>query len=232
MAAACQRVRCQSNFGLHPSVLAQVKRENADDFCTIMKWSLVLGGVAWLTLGDTAQASQTLSDFNNTGFDLSYGTWIPLNPVQTLHATYVDICNAATSNGGAGLDVLQLDISGNTDVVMEARLDPGNLAATVNLVFWDADGTAAKYTFNTSSLNTVSFTSLQVPFSSFSSAVAGSTAGLDLAHITKWDIEGDQVGSEQFSMQFDRVYVVPEPGVFPAIALFATGGMLLVKRRK
>lgn len=188
--------------------------------------------MACLTLGGVAQANQTLQDFNNTGFDLSYGTWIPLNTSQTLFPTYVDICNTATSNGGAGMDVLQLDISGHTDVVMDARLDPGNLAATVSLAFWDADGTEARYTFNTSALNTVSFTSLQASFSSFSTVIAGSSPGLDLAHITEWDIEGDQVGSELFAMQFDQVYVVPEPGVLPAITLLTAAGMIWMRRRK
>jgi hypothetical protein len=110
-----------------------------------MKWRRLLMGAVLAGVGPfAAKADLTLADWNNTGFDLSYGTWIPLNACLTLNPTYAEISGAATANGGAGFDVIQLDLSGYTDVVLDARLVPGNVTSTLNVRFWDADGTSAK----------------------------------------------------------------------------------------
>ncbi|HAM70808.1 MAG TPA: hypothetical protein DCM86_04110 [Verrucomicrobiales bacterium] len=197
-----------------------------------MKWGAIFGCAAAAALSPaTARASLTLTDWNNTGFDLSYGSWIPLNTCLTTTPGYAEISGAATSNGGAGFDVIQLDLTGYTDMVLDARAVAGNQAPTLNVVFWDLDGTEARYTFSTGLLNTSTFTSLQASFASFSLDIAGSTPGLDLAHITEWDVEGNQVGTEQFSIQFDQAYVVPEPGVRPMLGIGAALGILMLLPR-
>ena len=44
-----------------------------------------------------AQASLSLTDWNGTGFDLSYGSWIPLNTCLTTTGSYAEISGTADS---------------------------------------------------------------------------------------------------------------------------------------
>jgi hypothetical protein len=167
----------------------------------------------------TASAAVVIKDFQGSGtFDYDYLSWLN-QPVPT--ATGIEVGGTATASGGAGGFFSALSLTGYTDLVVSAKLLPGNAATGFNVVLFSAPGVSSAYQFSTSTLNSgyqSLSTSLLTPFFT----VGG---GANLAAINQFEIQGNFDGSTALGLGFSTITAVPEPSTIMA-ALGLTGLML------
>ena len=189
----------------------------------ILLAALVAVSIATLTL--PARAAVMLNDFQNTGFEFDYGSFtgnITVNP------TYISISNA-TEQGGAGTngswDLSTYYPSGQ--VRIQARLISGNLADNFNVILATNPGTDYHlYQFSTASLNTSTFTTLTFNLN----APTFSSGTMDWANITQYQLQGDYSTTDNFSIEFRNLEVVPEPTTWALLAGSLT--FLVIARRR
>ncbi len=185
----------------------------------------VLISAAITSLAPHARAAVMINDFQNTGFGFDYGSFtgnITNNP------TYIAIANA-TESGGAGTNAV-FDLSSyypSGQVQIEARLVSGNLANNFNVILATTSGTDYNlYQFSTAGLNTSTFTVLTTDLD----APTSSTGTMNWASITQYQLQGDYSTTNNFSLEFRNLEVVPEPATW---VLLAGGlGVLAVLRRR
>ncbi|GAB4171537.1 MAG: hypothetical protein Fur0032_10810 [Terrimicrobiaceae bacterium] len=194
-----------------------------------MKRSLLplaaLAAVAMTSMVHQARAAVIINDFQNTGFAFDYGSF---TGNITTSATHISIVNA-TEQGGAGTNA-NFDLSSyypSGQVSIEARLVSGNLANHFNIILATTAGTDySLYQFSTAGLNTSTFTTVTVNLN----APLQSVGTMNWANITQYQLQGDYSTTDNFSLEFRNLEVVPEPATW---VLLAGGlGVLAVLRRR
>jgi len=188
--------------------------------------------LALLSLGALTaptSAAVIISDLNNVSPDFQYNSFPGNTSVQP---TFFRVSTPANQFGGSGFNLASpLNISTQTTLAVSGQIGTGNLNVSFNVLLQDSDGTQFGYSFPMSSFNASGFTSAYVELGSPSfSLSAGSMAGLNLASITQFQLQGNFSGSETvlFAFDFDSVAAVPEP---TSLALLATSTVLLRRRR-
>lgn len=186
---------------------------------------IVLASVAFLA----TQASGTvmLRDFQGTGFDFEYGSFsgnVSTNP------TYVSVVNA-TESGGAGVNLTPLNLSSYVSsgyLSIEVRLGSGNLANNFNVNLFTDSSNYVGFQFSTSSLNTSTFTTLTLNLNTPTFTVGT----IDWTNITQFQIQGDYSSTDNFSLDFRNLEVIPEPNSLILLSLGLAWLVLLRARRK
>jgi hypothetical protein len=139
-----------------------------------------------------------------------------------------------TVSGGAGVLGLNLNISGNDEVELTARLLSGNLATQIQVLLFDSDGTVVRFSFPISDFNFSTFSPGIVSFSSATTVAAGSTPGFNMGNVTTYEVQGDFFdggGAAPFRAQFDELAAVtsaPEPSSGGLVSLGAGLVLLLL----
>lgn len=199
------------------------------------KWlAAVLGVVGSLAAGASAQAQGlTLSSFP-AGFTLNayYANWSTAtinNSSQGFAITssgYGSGYHAfASPVNGSGYNAIQMtvDVSGPTGVPISS--------AIADLT--DADGTTIQYAMQYGLLSGAGQTYTMLLSAGHTSS-AGTTPGLDLVHLTSFNIEDDPGGySGPYTITYRNLGLatVPEPSAMALLGL-AGAGLLIVRRRK
>lgn len=171
-----------------------------------------------------ARATVILNTFNGTGFGFDYGSF---TGNITNISDYVQIGNA-TEQGGAGTsgtwNLSSYYPSGQISV--EVRLLSSNAADNFNIILFSSPTDYHGYQLSTALLNTVTFTTL-----TFNLNAPTFTSGtMNWASITEYQIQGDYSTTDNFSMQFKNLQVVPEPAAW---ALVGAGlSMMTIFRRR
>jgi hypothetical protein len=200
---------------------------------------LSLAACAMLAAALPGRASIVISDFNNFAAQLSSMelSWINLGINQySQGAGSITIApvsggnpsgdgyftafmpGGSEANPGAG----SANITGQTLLSLNARVDAGNASSFVKFTLYDASFIeVASATFSASSL-TPSFTTQYASLVFTGSGQANS--------ITYWRAEGDKVASNNFRFSFnDLTVTVPEPATVLLLGL-GMGGLLLRRR--
>ena len=178
---------------------------------------LILGGAAALVtagLGPRLLADVTVLDFSKDKFDAAYEEW----DYGVAYAGGAATVTGRNKGGAvATLSPTQADAGagGAKFVTVAARvLDGQNAAGAFAVVLADADGTQNVYRFDAASLPTApaDFAVLSVPIGKPTMVnAAGTTPGLDAAHLAAAHLQGTFADSSVFRMQFKSVALTDQP---------------------
>jgi hypothetical protein len=163
----------------------------------------------------------TISDFSSVNpLAFAYGSsWTtPSNQFQAFTAGTVSGQQVVpigagnpTVSGGAGRSGLALNLTGATGLQLTARLVAGSQATVIQVFLSDVDGTVIRFDYPTTSFNAATFSSVVVAVGATTTVTAGTTAGLDLAHVNLYEVQGnffDSSGAAKFDVQFDALTAV------------------------
>lgn len=160
----------------------------------------------------TSSAQLVIKDFQGFGpthsFSFDYLSWTD-QIINT--ATGIEVGGTADTFGGAGENSFgTLDLTGYTDLVVSAKLLPGNAATAFNIVLQSAPGVSSVYQFSTSGLSSgYRFVSV-----SLASPFLTNGGGANLAAIAEYQVQGNFEGPDSLGLGFATITTitpVPEP---------------------
>ncbi|MBU0677367.1 MAG: PEP-CTERM sorting domain-containing protein [Verrucomicrobia bacterium] len=162
-------------------------------------------------------AAVLINNFNSNGMEGYYGSW---SGADTEEATYLDIGASATESGGSYDNIAAIFVDPATyELRITARLGGGNIANHFNVLLHDADENFG-YQFNTSALNTSTFTTLTRSLDSWTFRGAGSgSPTFDTTGIDQYSLQGDYSSSDALRIQFDNLDLEVEGGGGPGGAV-------------
>ena len=153
----------------------------------LISTQIVLALLCLLVARPVAAIELTLSDFNGTGFDYTFGGFS-----QTIGPNSVRLRDLVDDSGGAGKgQSLNLTSHADSRFVVDLFKNPGNGVDKFDLELIDSMGRTGKWTLGVSNLDVgvpstlVSATTLANPTHGI-----GDFANLDLNNITAWQVLG------------------------------------------
>lgn len=187
------------------------------------------GAVFSLALCLNSSADVLLSDFNDGDLSGTFSDSWSLALVS--NGSFASIGSPATDFGNyRSSNFTAIDITGNANITITAKLDVGNTATgfTVNLISGGGDAFASAF-FDASLFNTDSFTTVTMNW------INGGS--FNPASLRAWQITGGAPASTDgisFRMSFDNLSVsaVPEPASYAVIVGAMSLGLVSLRRRR
>jgi len=160
---------------------------NSDMLVDILDLNIVLAD--WNKVSPpVAPGPDVISDFSSFNLDGTYVDWVA---GATFTSGAADFTVQATSDFGGGFAAIApaFDATGETTLEIQLDVNAGNVADKFNIVLKDADGTERVFRFDT--LTAGAGQTLTVDLINFlQDNQAGTVAGLDLANLTEFHIQG------------------------------------------